>query len=341
MMSKKRVYIAYTGGTIGMKRSEQGYVPAPGLLMDLVNRMPELSEPEIPDFDIHAYTPLLDSSNISPRDWVAIAGDICDHYGGYDGFVILHGTDTMAYTSSALAFILRGLSKPVILTGSQIPLCELRTDARDNLITSLIIAAQSGIPEVCLYFGHQLMRGCRAVKVNADGFDAFASPNYPPLGEAGVDLVISHDHVRPQPRSSVLRVSPLSTTFVGALRLFPGISAEVVRNYLQPPLQGLVLETYGAGNGPDDDPAFLQAIAEATARGVVIVNCTQCVRGTVHPGAYATGSALARAGVVGGYDMTVEAALAKLYYLFGSGLDPDTVRTQMQSDLCGELSVTA
>ncbi|MCU1348290.1 MAG: ansA, partial [Acidobacteria bacterium] len=183
---KKRVYVAYTGGTIGMERTAGGYVPRPGYLQKQMAAMPELRHASMPKFTIHEYAPLLDSSNMTPREWVKIAHDIARHYDDYDGFVVLHGTDTMAYTSSALPFMLHGLRKPVIISGSQIPLCEVRNDARENLITSLLIAATYDIPEVCLYFGGKLLRGCRAVKVSADGFAAFDSPNHPPLGTVGI-----------------------------------------------------------------------------------------------------------------------------------------------------------
>src|SRR5258706_11174685 len=241
--------------------------------------MPELKHPSMPLFKVHEYAPLLDSSNMTPREWVAIARDIGDHYDHYDGFVVLHGTDTMAYTTSALPFMLQGLGKRVVVTGSQIPLCEVRNDARENLITSLLIAANYDIPEVCLYFGGRLLRGCRAVKVSADGFAAFASPNVAPLGAVGIDIEINWDLVRkPRPRQK-MRVEELASPVVSALRLFPGISPELVGNVLRPPLQGLVLEAFRAGNGPDHDEAFLAALSGATSRGVVIVHSARGLEG--------------------------------------------------------------
>jgi len=335
---RKRVYIAYTGGTIGMNRTRGGYCPEPGYLQRQMAQMPELDHPSMPSYTIHEYAPLLDSSNMTPGDWVKIAHDVAANYARYDGFVVLHGTDTMAYTASALPFMLHGLAKPVIITGSQIPLCEVRNDARENLITSLLIAAKHDVPEVCLYFGGKLLRGCRSVKVSASGFAAFDSPNVPPLGTVGIDIEINRDLVRKPNRKQRLRVDDFGSAVVSALRLFPGISPELVRNVLRPPLQGLVLEAYGVGNGPENDRDFIAALAEATARGVVIVDCTQCLEGTVDLGEYATGSALARAGVISGRDMTAEAALAKLYYLFSRGYAPKTVRREMQRDLRGELT---
>ena len=336
---RKRVYLAYTGGTIGMQSSKNGYVPESGYLQKQMSAMPELEHASMPEFDIHEYAPILDSSNMTPRDWVKIARDIAANYDRYDGFIVLHGTDTMAYTASALPFLFEGLRKPVLITGSQIPLCEVRNDARENLITSLLIASTFAIPEVCLYFGGKLLRGCRATKVSADGFAAFDSPNFLPLGSAGIDIEVNWDLVR-QPNGDALRVhEPTATPVVSALRLFPGISPELVRNVLRPPLQGLVLEAYGVGNGPDQDHAFLDALGEATARGVVIVDCTQCLEGTVNLNEYAAGSALARAGVISGYDMTAEAALAKLYCLFSRGLAAGDVQREMQRDLRGEMTV--
>ena len=335
---RKRVYVAYTGGTIGMKRTRNGYEPHSGYLQEQMDAIPELHHPSMPSFTIHEYDPLLDSSNMTPRQWVEIARDLAANYDRYDGFVVVHGTDTMAYTASALPFMLHGLGKPVVITGSQIPLCEIRNDARENLITSLMIAADYAIPEVCLYFGGKLLRGCRAVKVSASGFAAFDSPNFPPLGTVGIDIDINWELVRKPKRAQKLKVQELGSTVVSALRLFPGISPELVRNVLRPPLQGLVLEAYGVGNGPDQDTAFIDALAEATKRGVVIVDCTQCLEGKVDLAEYAAGSALARAGVISGFDMSAEAALAKMYYLFSRGDGADKVKREMQKDLCGELT---
>src|SRR5260370_23682828 len=222
-----------------MKRTRNGYSPEQGYLQQQMRAMPELKHGTIPSFTIHEYEPLLDSSNMTPREWVKIARDIAAHYDDYDGFVVLHGTDTMAYTASALPFMLHGLGKPVIITGSQIPLCEVRNDARENLITSLLIAAGYDIPEGCLYFGGSLLRGCRAVKVSADGFAAFASPNLPPLGTVGIDIVINWPLVRK--KHGRMRVDEFAEpVYVSALRLFPGIAPNLVRYVLRPPLQGLV-----------------------------------------------------------------------------------------------------
>lgn len=336
---RKRVYIAYTGGTIGMKRSAEGYAPAPGYLQAQMAVMPELQSADMPEYEIQEYAPLLDSSNMLPSDWLRIAQDIAARYEDYDGFLVLHGTDTMAYTASALPFMLSGLKKPVVVTGSQIPLCEVRNDARDNIITALMIASRFPIPEVCLYFHNRLLRGCRAVKVDADGLLAFDSPNYPLLGAAGVDIVIDWSRVLSAAETEgPLQVRGPGAASVGVLRLFPGISADVLRNVLRPPLQGLILEAYGVGNGPDRNREFLAVLTEATDRGVVIVACSQCLRGTVSLGDYATGAALANAGVISGLDMTAEAALAKMFTLFQEGYAVEEVKLLLQQNLRGELT---
>jgi L-asparaginase len=322
-----------------MIKDKHGYVPAPGYLAEQLSMMPELANEYMPDYTIHEYSPLLDSANMSLSDWLAIASDIAANYHDFDGFVVLHGTDTMAYTASALPFMLHGLRKPVLVTGSQIPLCELRNDARQNIITSLLIAARYSIPEVCLYFGDRLLRGARSVKVDADGLAAFASPNYPSLGEIGTQVEVNWSLVRAAP-AEIFRfaLEPIRPVSVAALRLFPGISAEIVRNILRPPLRGLVLEAYGVGNAPSLDENFLAALKEATQRGVVVVVCTQCLQGHVHLGDYATGAALAEAGAISGFDMTREAALAKMIYLLSQDLPLSETRRLLQIDLVGELT---
>ncbi len=337
-MTRKRVLLAHTGGTIGMRRGPAGYQPAPGHLATLLASLVELASPELPETELVEFEPLLDSSDATPSDWLALARLIELRYAEFDGFVVLHGTDTLAYTASALSFLLEGLGKPVVVTGSQVPLGELRSDARENLIGSLLVAAAGEVREVSVCFGGVVLRGNRVTKVSSTGFDAFDSPNHPPLARLGVRVEAGPGERRP-PQAGPLRVADLEAVSVAALRLFPGIAPGLVENVLRPPLTGLVLETYGAGNAPTRDDALLAAIAAATARGVVVVNTTQCLRGGVDMGGYATGSALRHAGVVSGADMTQEAALAKLIWLLGQGLAPDEVRELVARDLRGELSV--
>ncbi len=333
---RKSVYIAYTGGTIGMRPGAHGYEPAPGFLEQQMAQLPVLASGAMPQFHVHEYQPLLDSANMTPADWVKLGRDIMDRYHRYDGFIVLHGTDTMAFSASALSFMFRRLGKPIVFTGSQIPLCEARTDARENLITSLLIAAGETIPEVCLFVGHSLLRGNRATKVSARHFLAFRSPNYPALGEAGVELAIHRERILPPP-SGPLAFDEVGVAQVADLRIFPGITPETLEAFLRPPLEGAVLHTYGVGNAPDR-PELLAVLRQASDRGVVLVNCTQCLEGSVRMASYATGSALAAAGVVSGYDMTPEAALTKLYSLLSLGLESEEVRRLMGEDLRGELT---
>lgn len=336
----KRIYVMYTGGTIGMQRTSQGYAPAPGLQELLSQMLPPALSAEMPSYTIHEYEHLIDSANMRPRHWLQIAQDVEAQYSSYDGFVILHGTDTMAFTSSALSFLLRGLRKPVIVTGSQIPLREMRNDARNNLLTALILAVQYPVAEVSLYFNGRLMRGNRATKVQADGFDAFDSPNFPLLGRIGIRIDINSAlQIRPPARESFELVE-YDPERVVVLKLFPGFPARLLRDALAPPTAGAVLETYGVGNAPDDDPEFLAAMEEATARGVVVVNVSQCLEGGVAVGSYAAGAALTRAGVVSGLDMTTEAAFAKLHHLLALGWSAERIRSAMQDSLCGECTPT-
>ena len=331
---RKRVIVVNTGGTIGMKRGRHGYEPAPGYLAERLATLDELSAPELPAVELVERPPLLDSANMRPGDWERIAREIAERHEDADGFVVLHGTDTMAYTAAALSFLLEGLQKPVILTGSQIPLVEPRNDARENLVTSLLLATRAEIAEVAIYLSGVLLRGNRATKVSASGFDAFTSPNVPPLATVGVNVELDARLLR-RPDPGPLRVRPLRDVSVIALRLFPGIAAATLESVLAGRVRGVVLETYGAGNAPDD-PDLLAELDAAIRRGIVIVNCTQCLRGSVAMESYATGSRLAQAGVVGGGDMTVEAALAKLVYLLSHEDDPTAVRDAMARNLRGE-----
>ena len=334
--ARPSVYIVYTGGTIGMMRSADGYVPANGFLEEQMRADPVLSHPDLPEYTIHELQPLLDSSNMSPADWQRIGQDIFDNYEKYDGFIVLHGTDTMAYSASALSFLFAGLGKPVVFTGSQIPLCELRNDARENLVTSLLIAGREKVPEVCLLVGDQLLRGNRSTKFSAASFQAFQSPNFEPLGRAGVDLEIDRDLVLEMPDRPFEFQCP-GRPHVADLRLFPGITPELLRSFLQPPLEGAILHTYGVGNAPTN-PEFLAALREATGRGVVIVNCTQCLEGSVDMNDYETGRRLLDVGLISGYDMTSEAALTKLFWLLSLGISREEVQERMQQNLRGELT---
>jgi len=342
-VARRHVGLLHTGGTLGMVPDATGaYAPRAGALAAALARLPELDDPRLPSVRLEEFDELLDSSDVRPGDWQRIADRVAAAFRGggtppADGVVVLHGTDTMAYSASALAFLLQGLPGPVVLTGSQLPLVEVRSDGRDNLITSLLLAATPGWAEVAVYLGGGLLRGCRSTKVSTSGFDAFASPNLPPLAEVGVDVTWRHDLLR-RPAGTGLRVGRLADVGVVALRLFPGITADTLRNVLRDPVRGLVLETYGSGNAPSRDADLLHVLREAIERGVVVVNVTQCLRGGVQMGAYAAGRALAEAGVVSGGDLTAEAALAKLLVLLSHGDDPRTVAAAMARDLAGELT---
>lgn len=337
-----KVCVLNTGGTIGMRPTARGLTPEPGFLAHQMEKMTELSAGEMPRATVLEYDPVIDSANMTPAHWGRIASDIAAHYRDFDGFVVLHGTDTMAYTSSALAFMLQDLAKPVILTGSQLPLVHFRNDGRENLKTAILLAGLSGVPEVGLFFGEVLLRGCRATKSSATRLDAFESPNYPPLGTAETALEIFSGRLRPRPPAEKeLRVEPVGSSEIATFRLFPGMSTDVLRNVLQRPLRALLLESYGVGNGPSADRAFLSTIAAAHRDGIVIVNCTQCRHGCVSQNEYEVGRALADAGVVSARDMTLEATIAKLLYLFSRDLTVDGIRSRVPQSLVGELTPEA
>ncbi|KAG0210617.1 hypothetical protein BGX28_009142 [Mortierella sp. GBA30] len=289
-------------------------------------------------YSILEYDPLLDSCNMTMTDWVRIATDIEANYELYDAFIVLHGTDTMAYTASALSFMLEDLGKTVIITGSQVPITEIRNDAIDNLLGALTIAGHFVIPEVSLYFGNKLFRGNRSSKMDAIDFNAFDSPNLPPLVKVGINIDVDWSEVVRPTSLSRFRAHKSMNPNVASLRLFPGITDTTIRTFLAPPIQGVVLETYGAGNAPSTRADLIAALKEACDRGVIIVNCTQCKRGLVTD-VYQTGKVLYNAGVIPGNDMTPECALTKLSYLLGHNLPIPKVREMMTKNLRGELTV--
>ncbi len=332
----KKILIIYTGGTIGMVRTPDGYAPKSGYFRSALDAIPSLHSPDMPEWELYEKEPLLDSANMTVTEWNEIAQLIAESYDKYDGFVVLHGTDTMAYTASALSFIFENLGKPIVLTGSQIPLCEVRSDGRDNLITSILIAADEYVHEVCLYFGGHLLRGNRAMKYSADGLIAFHSPNYPLLAEAGISIRYNSDALWPKPEGP-LRIRLLESFPIGVIKVFPGIQFPLFEQIMTEKLRGIVIETFGAGNIPGNGSALLPIIYRASKNGTVLVVCSQCPQGTVYLGTYETSSGLTRAGAVSGYDMTTEAAVAKLYYLFSCGYDNETIKKMMERNLRGEM----
>jgi L-asparaginase len=334
---RKKVCILYTGGTIGMVRTARGYAPQRGYLRRVLSSISELCNSGMPEWELLEFETLYDSSNIAAPEWNRIADMISEKYADFDGFVILHGTDTMAYTASALSFMLEGLDKPVILTGAQIPIGEVRSDARENLITSVILAGEGRCPEVGLYFSGKLLRGCRATKLSSEELAAFASPNCPALVTADIGIHYNTPFLRPP--GDGLRAARISDEFpIAVLKIFPGIQFRLFEGILTEQLKGLVLEAFGVGNIPQRDESLIPLIRKAATNGTVITVCTQCLRGGVQLGAYETSSALQAAGAVSGFDMTVEAAVTKLRYLFSRGYDRETVCALMETDLRGELT---
>lgn len=334
---EKKVLIINTGGTIGMKNTENGYAPVKDFLYDKIKNIDDLCRSGMPLWDYIELDNLLDSSDISAPEWNLIAQTIYDKYDDYCGFVILHGTDTMSYTASALSFILRGLDKPIVLTGSQIPLDEIRSDARDNLITSVIIAAQGVVKEVCLCFGGKLLRGNRSTKISADNLLAFDSPNYPHLAEIGISIKYNLDAIKtPVDASPVL--CKFSQFPIGVLKIFPGMQFGLFENIITDKLSAVVIETFGTGNIPRSGDDLLPILKKAFATNTIITVCSQCLAGTVSLGAYQASSPLKKAGAVCGKDMTTEAAVTKLYYLFSRGYETQKIKDLMEIDLEGELT---
>lgn len=355
-----RVYLLYTGGTIGCGGSPLAPMAGPDFT-ELVLSMPGLQHFQVAGYDNLHYTldyleTVLDSSDMAPADWIVIARRILANYAEYDGFVILHGTDTMSWTASALSFLLDGLDKPVILTGSQLPLGQSLNDALPNLVGAVVLAATSRIPEVCLFFNSLLFRGNRSAKTATNEFAAFASPKFPPLAIVGAHSTISTSLILPLPpyaqslanpdhlvkvqRFLETMVQTIADFSVLSVMLFPGIQhttmLEAILQKTQPPVRGLILGAFGAGNAPLS-PEFLGHISGANNQGVVIVDSTQVIKGSANNMIYQTGSGLLQAGAINGYDLTPEAALTKLVYLTALGLDQQEIKTRMQMDLRGEM----
>lgn len=335
----RRVLILHTGGTISMVPSAQGYVPMQGFSEVLHQHFNNSLQPDLlPDFDLLELDQLIDSANLLPGDWQHLAQILTQHWQDYDGFVVLHGTDTLAYTASALSFMLRGINKPVILTGSQIPLMQFRTDARNNLINALLLASSTTINEVAICFSNRILRGNRSSKVHSKGMDAFDSPNSPWLGRIGINIEL-------EPSLLLAAGAPdfvlpvCDPEAVALVKIFPGISARQLQAMLDnPAIRGVVLETYGAGNVPDTNRPLIQTLEAASARGISLLNVTQCHQGNVSQGAYATGAVLNQAGVVPGADLTTEAAFTKLHVLLASGLSGENLNQALRTSLCGEMN---
>ncbi|MCR5820252.1 MAG: type I asparaginase [Bacteroidaceae bacterium] len=339
-----QVLLIYTGGTIGMGANSLTGALEPLDFREFLREMPEFAA--IPTkVDVYQFSPPVDSSDMNPSLWATLAKVVVENYDSYDGFVVLHGTDTMAFTASALSFMLRNLSKPVILTGSQLPVGQLRTDGKENLITSIELAAdhypdgRAKVPEVCIYFSGKLLRGNRSTKINADGFNAFDSFNYPHLADVGVSIRYHDHHILTPDYASPLRFCPQMDANVVVFTLFPGIQEGLVRHIFEAKeLRGIILRTYGSGNAPQQ-PWLIRLLEKAGQNGLVVVNISQCAAGTVEMARYGCGTQLESAGVISGYDGTVESAVAKLMHLQALYSDPSRIRELMRQSLCGEVTI--
>jgi L-asparaginase len=337
-----QILIIYTGGTIGMMTDPKTKTLVPINFEQIMENVPELERLNC-RIMVHSFEEVIDSSNMNPAIWGQLAGLIQKHYHEVDGFVVLHGSDTMAFSASALSFMLENLAKPVIFTGSQLPISAIRTDAKENLMTAIELAKAKKndkvrVPEVCIYFDYKLFRGNRAFKYNSSKFEAFRSPNYPVLAESGVHLRFSINDIRPAGEEDLI-VHKNLVSDIGVLKLYPGISPKVVETIVNSDVRGIVMETFGAGNTTTDQ-WFIDLLKGAIDNGKVIVDISQCKVGTVELGRYETSKLLKDIGVANGYDMTFEAAITKTMYLLSQFDDPKEISRLMETDIRGELTVS-
>lgn len=337
---KARILIIYTGGTLGMDYDENGSLVPCGF-DSILRRVPTIKELQI-NLSVISFEVPIDSSKVKVEDWKLMAEIIQSHYEQFDGFLVLHGTDTMAYSASALSFMLEGLNKPVIFTGAQLPIASPRSDGSENLVTSLEVASEKKgdspiVSEVCIFFNHVLLRGNRARKVESQQFDAFESDNYPPLAKAGITIDYEHAYLKPID-DQILSINTELDTQVGVLKLFPGLTNETIKAVLsQPNLKGIVLESYGAGNVPNES-WFLDLLMEAVEAGKLVLNVSQCNGGKVMHGKYETSSQLDHIGVLSGADLTTEAAVTKMMYAFGRYAKLEEVKKCLISSIRGEMN---